>query len=53
MSYLEYLGIASGAVRNCLKEPAKSKAMGRGFYAYNKAVGSTGEKMPVSQGAAK
>ena len=49
MSYLEYLGVASGAVRQCLKEPARSKAAARGFYSYNKTTGPAGsmEKVPV------
>ena len=52
LSYLQYLSIASKAVRNSLKEPAKSRALGRESLFYNKAVG-LGDKVGVTSNLPK
>ena len=53
MSYLDYLSVSSRAVRNSLKEPARSKAAARGNFQYNKTTGvAGGEKVLVSNKAA-
>eukprot|EP01039_Chlorochromonas_danica_P010874 gene10875-12086_t len=46
LSYLQYLNVCSRAVRNGLKEPAKSRALSRQFIFYNKSVKDSG-KSPV------
>lgn len=48
MSYLDYLSVSSKAVRNSLKEPARSKAAARGSFQYNKSTGAGGDKVLVS-----
>ena len=52
MSYLDYLSVSSKAVRNGLKEPARSKAAARGAFTYNKTTGPAGgEKVVVTNKA--
>ena len=52
MSYLDYLSVSSKAVRNSLKEPARSKAAARGTFHYNKTTGPAGgDKVVVSNKA--
>ena len=55
MTYLEYLGASSNALRQSLKEPAKSRAIARSGYWYNKTVGvnSGAVKTPVFKGPQK
>lgn len=49
MTYLDYLSVSSKAVRNSLKEPARTKAASRGGFFYNKTTGpaSGAEKVPI------
>ncbi|CAM9884603.1 unnamed protein product [Heterosigma akashiwo] len=35
LSYIQYLNVASSALRACLKEPAKTRALARGSVNYN------------------
>jgi len=55
MTYLEYLGASTNVLRNCLKEPAKSRAIARSGYWYNKTVGVNegAIKTPVFKGPQK
>jgi hypothetical protein len=48
MSYLDYLSVSSKAVRNSMKEPARSKAAARGAFQYNKTTPAAPEKVMVS-----
>eukprot|EP00815_Leptocylindrus_aporus_P007462 CAMPEP_0116057328 /NCGR_PEP_ID=MMETSP0322-20121206/4541_1 /TAXON_ID=163516 /ORGANISM="Leptocylindrus danicus var. apora, Strain B651" /LENGTH=65 /DNA_ID=CAMNT_0003541309 /DNA_START=95 /DNA_END=292 /DNA_ORIENTATION=- len=50
MSYLQYVNKASAVVVNALKEPAKSQALARMEYSFNKSVweaGTQGKKVPM------
>jgi len=55
MTYLDYLAVSGNALRNSLKEPARSRAAARAGFFYNKAVGpaSTATKSPVMGGVQK
>ena len=52
MTYLDYLSVSSKAVRNSLKEPAKTKAASRGSFFYNKTTAAAPEKVPVTNATA-
>ena len=52
MTYLDYLSVSSKAVRNSLKEPAKTKAASRGSFSYNKTTAAAPDKVPVTNAAA-
>eukprot|EP00341_Mesodinium_pulex_P006222 CAMPEP_0116921288 /NCGR_PEP_ID=MMETSP0467-20121206/21540_1 /TAXON_ID=283647 /ORGANISM="Mesodinium pulex, Strain SPMC105" /LENGTH=71 /DNA_ID=CAMNT_0004599325 /DNA_START=45 /DNA_END=260 /DNA_ORIENTATION=+ len=48
LSYLHYLSASNNAVRMCLKEPLKSKALAREGMFYNKMAGPNADRVPVT-----
>lgn len=45
LNYVQHINIATNALRNTLKEPARSEAFGRSSYAYRQVVFQDGKEL--------
>ena len=49
LNYLEMVTVASTSMRNCLKEPLRSDALGRTTYQFREFKFENGEELPAGE----